>query len=66
MKNIFSFILAMCWIIKAGVGGFSHLAFNKVKVVLNSLKKTSGPGLQDRPWGRGWEVEQKLEEPLNS
>ena len=24
-----------------GVGGFSHLAFKKIKVVLNSLKKTS-------------------------
>ena len=41
MKNIFSFILAMCRIIKVGVGGFSDLAFKKIKMVLNSLKKTS-------------------------
>ena len=26
----------MCRIIKVGVGGFSHLAFKKIKVVLNS------------------------------
>ena len=31
----------MCRIIKVGVGGFSHLAFKKITVVLNSLKKTS-------------------------
>ena len=41
MKNIFSFILAMCRIFKVGVGGFSHLTFRKIKVVLNGLKKTS-------------------------
>ena len=35
----------MCRIIKVGVGGFSQLAFKKIKMVLNSLQKTSCPDL---------------------
>ena len=51
MKNIFSFILAMYQIIKVGVGGFSHLAFKKIKVVLNSLKKTVTSVLENKTLG---------------
>ena len=38
----------MCRIIKVGVGGFSHLAFKKITVVLNSLKKTVTSVLENK------------------
>ena len=41
MKNIFSFILAMCRIMKWGWVNSVTLLLKKIKVVLNSLKKTS-------------------------